>query len=199
MKAADFNLQKDIQFSLETGTVTFRNNRMFILDANAMGLLRQDIIKAIGMDKARSLFLKFGYVHGYSDFMQTKLNYNFDDEMELLKAGPVLHTWEGLVKAIPKAIHFNREKGEFYFTGTWLNAFEAEQHLTFNPPASEPVCWTLMGYSAGWCSAFFGSKLISIEPLCVGKGDDHCEWEIQPPEAWDYEKAKPYIEALKEF
>lgn len=199
MKATDFNLRKELYFSPDIGVTTLRNNRMLIFDSNAIGLLRQNIIKSIGMDAARNLFLKFGYVHGFSDFMQVKLYYKFDNEIELLKAGPVIHTWEGLVKATPKELHFDRDKGEFYFTGIWQNAFEAEQHLTFNPPATEPICWALMGYSAGWCSAFFGSKLISIEPLCVGKGDDHCEWEIQPPEAWDQEKAKPYIEALKEF
>ncbi len=37
-----------------------------------------------------------------------------------------------------------------------------------------------MGYASGWCTAFFGSKVIAIEPTCVGKGDAHCGWKIQP-------------------
>ena len=32
--------------------------------------------------------------------------------------------------------------------------------------------------------AFFGSPAIAIEPLCVGKGDAHCKWLIQPPAVW---------------
>ena len=92
----------------------------------------------------------------------------------------------------------DRDKGEFYFTGVWTNSYEAEQHLTFNDNSHEPVCWSVMGYASGWCSAFFGSKVIAIEPVCMGKGDDHCEWKIQPPQAWG-EEALPYIEALKEF
>ncbi len=52
-----------------------------------------------------------------------------------------------------------------------------------------------MGYASGWCTAFLGRPLLAIEPLCVGKGDDHCEWLIQPPDVWG-DAAGPYIKAL---
>lgn len=199
MKAIDFNLPKEINFSFEDGEVTFKNNRLILFDVNAIGLLRHHVIERLGMHEARKLFLKFGYINGYSDYMQLKSSYKFDNELELISAGPVIHSWEGVVKAMPNELRFDRSTGEFYFSGVWVNAYEAEQHLTFYEFSKEPVCWSLMGYSAGYSSAFFGSKLISIEPLCVGKGDDHCEWLIQPPDAWDYKVAKPYIEALQEF
>lgn len=199
MKAADFNLPKEINYSFEEGEVTFKNNRFLLFDANAMGLLRYELVQKLGTYETRKLFLKFGYINGYADFLQFKTSYEFDNEIELLSAGPIMHTWEGIVKAIPKEIRFDRSTGEFYFTGIWKNSYEAEQHLTYSEPSPEPVCWSLMGYSAGWCSAFFGSKLISIEPTCVGKGDKNCGWEIKPPGEWDFELAKPYIEALNEF
>ena len=40
--------------------------------------------------------------------------------------------------------------------------------------------------------------LLAIEPVCVGKGDAHCEWLIQPPAAFGPE-AEPYVRALKGF
>lgn len=200
MKATDFNFVNDLKFSLETGMTTFKDSRLVIFDANAIGLLRQNLVKELGMAKARDLFLKFGYQHGYSDFMQMKINYTFDTEMDLLASGPVIHTWEGVVQATPKELSFNRETGEFYFTGVWTNSYEAEQYLTFNETAQESVCWSLMGYASGWSTAFFGSKLIAIEPICVGKGDDHCEWKIQPEKVWGNDPvAKPVIDALKQF
>ncbi|MHB8983737.1 MAG: XylR N-terminal domain-containing protein [Carboxydocellales bacterium] len=200
MKATDFNFVNDLRFSLETGMTTFKDSRLVIFDANAIGLLRQNLVKELGMAKARELFLKFGYQHGYSDFMQMKINYTFDTEMDLLASGPVIHTWEGVVQATPKELSFNRETGEFYFTGVWTNSYEAEQYLTFNETAKESVCWSLMGYASGWSTAFFGSKLIAIEPICVGKGDDHCEWKIQPEKVWGNDPvAKPVIDALKQF
>lgn len=198
MKATDFNLQKDIAFSLDTGITSFRDTRLVLFDANAIGLLRQNLIETLGVERAREFFLRFGYQNGFADFMQMKINYEFDSEIELLASGPVIHTWEGIVRAAPTEIRMDKEKGDFYFTGVWTNSYEAEQHLCFNPKSHEPVCWSLMGYASGWCTAFFGSKLIAIEPVCVGKGDDQCGWKIQPPSAWG-DEARPYIDALSKF
>ncbi len=198
MKATDFDLSKDIQYSIETGITQFKGSRLVIFDANAVGLLRQSLVEELGTEKARKIFLEFGFQNGYADFMQMKLNYEFDSEMDLLASGPVIHTWEGIVQAAPKEIRYNRDTGEFYFTGVWTNSYEAEQYLSFNHESDEPVCWSLMGYASGWGTAFFGSPLVAIEPLCVGKGDDHCEWKIQPPEAWG-DEAKPYMEVYNKF
>jgi hypothetical protein len=198
MKATDFDLSKEIRFNPESGITSFRNSRLLIFDADALGLLRQKLTIELGLSRTREFFLKFGYQHGYSDFMQMKINYKFETEMDLLASGPVIHTWEGIVQATPKEIRFDRTRGEFYFTGAWTNSYEAEQHLSFNPPAAEPVCWSLMGHASGWCTAFFGSPVIAIEPLCVGKGDAHCEWLIQPPAVWG-DKAQPYLTAYQSF
>jgi hypothetical protein len=198
MKATDLNFAKDLKFDLETGITSFHQSRLVIFDVNAIGLLRQTTIKALGWEKARETFLKMGFQNGYADFMQIKLAYRFDNEMDLLASGPVVHTWEGIVKATPKELKMDRKTGEFLFTGVWTNSYEAEQHLCFNKAAAEPVCWSLTGYASGWASAYWGSKLIAMEPFCVGKGDSRCEWKIQPESVWGKEAAA-YIEALKEF
>jgi len=195
VKATDFNLQKEMLLNAETGIATFRNNRIVIMDASALGLLRMTLVKEMGIEKARETFLKFGYSNGYSDFTQMKKKYSFDSEMDLLASGPVIHTWEGIVKATPKEIKFERATGEFYFTGTWTNSWEAEQHLSCFETSPDPVCWTLMGYASGWCTAFFGSPLLAIEPRCVGKGDAECGWLIQPPGAFGKE-AEMVLEAI---
>jgi hypothetical protein len=198
MKATDFNLSKGLKFNLETGITSFMDSRLVIFGVNAIGLLRQSLIEQVGFSKAREIWLQFGYQNGYADFLQMKLNYQFENELELLASGPVIHTWEGIVQATPTEIRFNRETGEFFFTGVWSNSYEAEQHLSYAEVASVPVCWSLMGYASGWSTAFFGSLLIAIEPVCLGKGDDHCEWKIQPPSAWGKE-AEPYLRAYQPF
>ncbi len=198
MKAQEFDLSKDIHFDFLKGWTTFRGSRLVIFDANAIGLLRSTLVEELGYKRARSVFLRFGYQNGYADFLQMKTNYAFDSEMDLLASGPVIHSWEGIVNATPRDIRFNRETGAFYFTGVWSNSYEAEQYLSYNEYSQEPVCWSLMGYASGWCTAFFDQPLIAIEPVCAGKGDDHCEWLIQPVQAWGKE-AEPYIDALKTF
>jgi hypothetical protein len=198
MKATDFDLSRDISYSLESGLTTFKDTRLVLFDANAIGLLRQEVLEKLGIEEARRLFLRFGFQNGYSDFLQMKMSYEFDSEMDLLASGPVIHSWEGIVQATPKELSYDREKGDFIFTGVWRNSYEAEQHLSYNDQSTEPVCWSLTGYASGWCTAFFGAPLLALEPVCVGKGDDHCEWKIQSPEKWG-EEAGPYLTALEDL
>ncbi len=198
MKATDFNLPQEIRFDSETGITSFKNTRLLLFDAEAIGFLRQKLMEEMGTDRARGFFLKLGYQNGYADFMNMKVNYTFDTEMDLFASGPVLHTWEGIVHATSKEFCCDRESGDFYFSGIWTNSYEAEQYLSYNPLAAEPVCWSLVGYASGWATAFFGSPLIAIEPLCVGRGDEHCEWIVQPPEKWGA-VAEPYLAAYQQF
>src|SRR5579859_145603 len=65
MKATDFDLSKDLQFSLERGVTTFRDSRLVIFDSNAIGLLRQSLIRRLGPAEAREFFLQFGFQNGY--------------------------------------------------------------------------------------------------------------------------------------
>lgn len=184
MKATDFDFRTQLQFDFDAGITSFMDSRLVVFDANAIGLLRHQMIQTFGPEQARSFFLSLGYNNGYSDFMQMKTYFDLDSEMDLLASGPVIHTWEGIVNATPSEIRFDRETGEFFFTGVWTNSYEAEQHLFYNEPGSDPVCWSLMGYATGWCTAFFKSPLIAIEPHCMGKGDEACGWKIQPPGVW---------------
>ncbi len=198
MKASDFNFPNELQFDFNTGLTTFRNSRMCIFDANVMGLMREELVKMIGWEKAREFFVRFNYQNGYEECLNMKNNYTFDNDMEWLAAGPTLHTWRGIVKATPKEIRFNKKTGEFFFHGIWHNSYEAEQYLSFNEPANESVCWSLVGYASGYASALLGSKCITIETHCKGKGDDYCEHLIKPVSQWG-EEAKIYIDILKDF
>lgn len=181
MKATDFDLSRELTFSPQTGLTKFRESRLVIFDAGAIGLLRQNLIDEMGIVAARRFFLKFGFQHGVADFWQMKLGHEFDSEMDLLASGPVIHTWEGVVHAAPTSIKYDRETGEFRFDGVWTNSYEAEQHLMFNGVGAESACWTLTGYASGWCTAFFGSLLVAVEPCCTAKGDPNCGWLIRPP------------------
>jgi len=199
MKASDFNLSKELKFDTAKGRTTFQHSRMLILEANAMGLLRQQIIDAVGIHKAREILLQFGYQDGFADFLQMKLSHDFDSENDLLAVGPMIHTWEGIVRAVPRGEpRCDRASGEFFFTGRWENSYEAEQYLCFNDFAREPVCWTLAGYASGWCWAFFGKPVVAMETACAGTGDEWCDWEIRTPPAWNG-KAAPYVAALRQF
>lgn len=198
MNSKDFNFQKNMKFNTDEGIVSFHNQRLLIFDANVIGLLRENIINELGLDKAKKFLFRFGFIQGFSDFMQIKVNYNFNTEQDLLRTGPILHTWEGIVKAVPEITDFNREEKSLYFTGKWINSFEAEQHLMYHNQEEFPVCWILTGYASGWCTGFLGEKTIALEPKCIAKGDECCSWEIKPEKDWGTE-ADFFIQAVKDL
>ena len=178
---------------------SLKNNRRILFDPSAVGKLRQRMMEGFGWNATREMLLQFGYENGYDDCLHMKEDYKTQDKIEILRAGPTIHSWHGLVKAIPMELCFDKEKRELKYTGKWLNSFEAEQHLLHNPISQESVCWMLMGYASGYVTATTGFKAIAIEPMCVGKGDTHCEWLIKLEHEWDEEIIRPYKEAYSKF
>lgn len=198
MQASDFDLKSDLEYGTDRGVNAFKNNRMVTFNADAIGLLRQQLIDAVGMESARELLLRFGFQSGYADFLQMKTSYDFDTDGDLLEVGPALHTQEGIVAVEPKEMDYDRETGDFYFRGLWHNSYEAQQHLIHNGASDHPVCWSLMGYGSAWCSGFMQTPVLELETRCVGMGDDVCEWVIKPLDEWG-EEAAPYLDALEDF
>jgi hypothetical protein len=200
MTGADFDSLCGFKHDYQEGLIAFHNSRVVCFDTNALGMLRQKLIDDFGLDKAREFFLKFGFEQGYSDFIQIKsaCSDKFVSETELLTSVIAIQTCEGFAHATTTEVHCDRKKDEFYFSGTWSNSFEAEQHLSYNEAGNAPVCWSLMGYMSGWCTAFFGKPLVAIESSCEGNGDARCEWEVKPPSIWG-EKATVYTQALQTY
>lgn len=198
MEASDFDLEKDLKYNTDPGVNTFRNNRMLVLNADSIGLLRQQLLNKLSIEEAREFLFRFGFQSGYSDFLQLKTNYEFDSEEELLKAGPKIHTDRGIVAAETEEVSYDRESGEFFFKGSWHNSYEAQQHVIYNGESDQPVCWSLMGYASAWCSGFIEIPVLGLETQCAGMGEDVCKWEIKPINEWGPE-ADPYINALEDL
>lgn len=198
MEAKDFDLEDDLDYGAEPGVNSFRNSRVLTLNAQSLGLLRQQLVEALGAEDAREQIFRFGFQSGYADYLHIEKNYEFETADDLLQAGPKIHTDKGIVAAEPKEMDYDREEGEFYFSGVWHNSYEAEQHLIYNGESDHPICWSLMGYASAWCSGFASTPVFALESKCVGMGDDVCKWEVKPIDEWGPE-ADPFIFALEDI
>lgn len=185
MKASDFNLQQAIKLDPNTGIATFSKHRIVIFDADSIGRLMQEMIDIGGTNTAKVLMRRFGEANGHSDARLLKEEFAPDDDMNWIALGPTIHTWEGIVKATPTALEYDRATGKFFMQGTWENSFIAEQYIKIYGKSKEAVCWLLSGYATGYCTEFFGKTLMCKETMCVAKGDPHCQFTIKPPEEWD--------------
>jgi two-component system, NtrC family, response regulator HydG len=188
MRAADLDIHELLHFSPEGGVITFAGERVLLLDAVALGLLRRELIQMLGVTAARIVLTRFGYAHGWRVAEMLRKGFPWDSEEEWRVAGARLHTLQGLVRAEitrPWATSGATPAAE----GIWHDSYEAEQHLLHLGQSDEPVCWTLTGFATGYMSCVYGKEIIAIEDRCRGKGDATCRAVVRSKEDWGPELA----------
>lgn len=162
-----------LDFQPDLGVIRLREQRVVILSAAAMGLLRKELIDGFGRDVARRLLLRFGYADGYHDAVNLRDRSAWADPVEGLHAGAALHTLEGIVRARITRVAFD-PAGTFEAEYAWDASYEAEQHVHHYGPSAEPVCWSLVGYASGYASACLGREVYFREQACHGQGAPRC-------------------------
>ena len=187
MRAADLDIHELLHFLPEGGTITFAGERVLLLDAVALGLLRKELIETLGATAARTVLTRFGYAHGWRVAETLRTGFPWDSEDEWRAAGARLHTIQGLVRAeITRASLSTAAPGA---EGIWHDSYEAEQHLLHLGQADEPVCWTLTGFASGYMSCVYGKDIVAVEDRCRGKGDAICRAVVRSKEEWGPELA----------
>lgn len=187
MKIADFDLKSMLDFQPTTGKLLLGQDRMLLFRQDAFASLRKLLFEQLGEELARALLMQFGYRCGHGDHHALTTRFSWDTELDEMSAGPIMHTWEGIVHVEPTLLDFDKAAGRFHMKGIWRNSYEAEVHRAEFGPSTRPVCHSLTGYASGWCTAFFGAPLLAIETMCAGAGDPHCQFEIRVPSAWGSE------------
>jgi len=187
MRAADLDIHELLHFVPEGGLITFAGERVLLLDAVALGLLRKELIETLGATAARAVLTRFGYAHGWRVAETLRKGFPWDSEDDWRAAGARLHTIQGLVRA--EVTRSSLSPAAPGAEGIWHDSYEAEQHLLHLGQADEPVCWTLVGFASGYMSCVYGKEVIAIEDRCRGKGDAVCRAVVRAKEAWGPELA----------
>jgi predicted hydrocarbon binding protein len=192
MRAADLDVRELLHFHPDGGVITFAGERVLILDAVALGLLRRELIQTLGSTAARAVLTRFGYAHGWRVAETLRNGFPWDSEDEWRAAGARLHTIQGLVQAeiTQSSVNLSAPAAE----AIWRDSYEAEQHLLHHGQADEPVCWTLTGFASGYMSCVYGREIIAVEDRCRGKGDAVCRVVVRSKDAWG-----PELETLLPF
>jgi DNA-binding NtrC family response regulator len=167
-------LAEVLDFQPTLGVIRFHEQRVVILSAAAMGLLRKELIDTLGIDTARRLLLRFGYADGYHDAVSLRDRANWADPLDGLRAGTILHRLEGIVRAEFVSLQFDEPAGRFDASVLWHDSHVAEQHLNHYGKSAVPTCWSLAGYASGYASACFGHEIYFREMECAGQGAARC-------------------------
>jgi DNA-binding NtrC family response regulator len=205
----DLHLAELLDFRPDQGVIRLHEQRVVILSAAAMGLLRKELVDSLGRETARRLLLRFGFADGYHDAVNLRERSTWTSSFDGLQSGAMLHTLEGIVRAEVRRIDHDAASGRFEEEVAWHDSYEAEQHLHHYGKSSSPVCWSLLGYSSGFASACLGKEVYFRESQCLGQGAKHCVAIGRDAESWgadleqirgDFQAATvgPEVERLRE-
>ena len=156
MDLKKMQLAELLDFRPDEGVIRFHEQRVVILSAAALGLLRKELIETFGIDSARRLLMRFGFADGYHDAVSLRHRMHWTTPLDGIGTGAVLHRLEGIVRAVVDSISFDEQTGHFEARIEWYDSYVAEQHVHHYGVAADPMCWSLVGYVSGYASACCG-------------------------------------------
>ncbi len=185
MRIGDLHHDELLELDPEGGVIRFAGQRALLLDAVAMGLLRQYLVENFGLTAARAVLTQFGFAHGWrmAEAMQKEFTWASNEEWR--RAGPRIYTLEGLFRTQPGSEDPLSKKGAML-----LASYEAEQHLLHFGRSDSAVCWTICGLMSGYFSRTNGHEIYVLEDRCLGEGHAACHLLGRTREGWGDERAE---------
>jgi len=190
MKAEDLKLNELIDFG--AGNIGLHGRRLVLHSMDAFAHFRKDLMEMVGEDQTRRILTRFGYFSGNADAAAMTRIFEWDNTLEWLKAGPVMHTLQGVARTVVKSLAFDESSADFNMEVVWHDSGEAAEHLLEIGRADAPICWMLVGYASGYATFCCGRPIYFIEDRCRGKGDRVCSAIGRNEEAWG-DELKPYL------
>ena len=185
-------LTEAIAFAPTQGNIWLFGRRYLLMQGAAFGELRRELIRELGLEKARGIYTGIGWHAGARLARQVAQQWPAGDHGSLYSAGPRLHMLEGMVNVEPIHFAMDSEAGSFYSDMYWHNSLEAQEHLLHHGPAGESVCWMQTGFASGYASALLGRMVVFRETQCRATGHAACRIIGKPAEQWaDLESDQP--------
>ena len=188
MRAEDLRQEELLVLDPEGGTIHFAGQRVLLVDAVAMGLLRQYLVQNFGLSAARAVLTQFGFAQGWRMAAALQEEFNWPDNQARSRAGTRIYTLQGLFRPQPGADDPLGVAGAIL-----LASYEAEQHLLHFGRADSAVCWTLCGLMSGFASQIAGEEIFVLEDRCLGTGHAACHLVGKTREAWGEERADDLV------
>lgn len=178
------DLSARLRFLPHDGQVWLDDQRMVLLNLEAMIAMRREIFEAAGPGRAREILFRMGHAAGSREAMLVlKLRVN-RPEIDAFLIGPQLHALRGEVFVEPVDLEMDSATGRHYNELIWRNSLEAESHVASFGGSSEPVCWMQLGYASGYTSAIMERPIIFREVECIACGSPQCRIVGKPAEEW---------------
>jgi len=183
-------------FSPGDGRIWLQDQRMVLLHSEALGALRRELIDSIGLEKARGLLTRAGYVSGARDAQLVRQQWPDADPPAAAMAGTRLHALEGVVQVEVVHVRYDAGTGDYEGEFLWHNSSEDDEHIAAYGVGGSPACWMQVGYATGYVSTLFGRMIVFREVECRSSGAAHCRVIGKSAERWgDAQEDLAYLNA----
>ncbi len=190
------DLAERLHFSPTDGRIWLDDSRMILLRTEAFGALRQELIESLGVESARGLLTRMGYLAGSKDAALARKVRPGACQTSAFMVGPQMHGLQGIVRAEVVQLEMDSATGHFFCEVLWTDSSEDESHMAIYGVGSEPACWMQTGYASGYTSEFMGKRILFRETECTSSGAKNCRIIGKPVEQWDDpEKDLQYLRA----
>ncbi|SDH21746.1 regulatory protein, Fis family [Pseudomonas flavescens] len=183
-------------FSPGDGRIWLNDQRMVLLHCAALGALRCELIDSLGLERARGLLTRAGYLSGARDARLVQQRWADAEPASIFAAGIRLHGLEGMVKVEPLHFEFDVDRGHYDGEFLWHHAHEDDEHIAAYGIGNDPACWMELGYATGYVSGLFGRLVVFREVECRAMGHQVCRVLGKTAELWgDVEEDLRYLNA----
>jgi len=168
------DLMARLHFSTTDGRIWLDDQRMLLIHARSLGLLRREMIETLGFDVARGLMTRLGYHAGAYDAQLARKVRSKNTLQTMFLVGPQLHCLEGVGLSELVKLEFDVERGTHYGEFVWRTPVEDEEHIRYFSIGAEPACWMQIGYASGFSTEFMGRPILYREVECQAMGHSAC-------------------------
>ncbi|MCF7975696.1 MAG: sigma 54-interacting transcriptional regulator [Phycisphaerae bacterium] len=195
MKASQLKLEEIVQFA--EGRIDLHGRRLVLHSIHAFAQLRKDMVESLGLERTKKMFTRFGYYWGQADAAAMARIFQWKDTAEWIRAGPRMHSLQGVAHAVIKSLDMDAEQGRLCMEVFWRSSGEADEHLLTLGRSDVPICWMLTGYASGYASFCLGKDVYFVEQTCQGRGDKICSAIGKDRDSWGPE-VQPFLSSFQE-
>ena len=191
------DIASHLHFSPDRGRIWLDDRRMVLLHAEAFHSLRKELVALVGVEAARGLITRMGYVAGCRDAEFAKRARPTASSFDAFSVGPQLHALKGMAEIELLKFQMDVGAGSLYSEFLFKDSFEDEAQRAAAPFGEQSACWMLAGYASGYASTFMGKRILVREVECRANGHAQCRAIARPVEDWaDPELDLPYLQPL---
>lgn len=182
--AAVADLRDSFVFDPERAEIRLGTRRMLLVDDLGLGIMRRELIQALGYERARGVISRIGYGIGVTDAQFAQELRADGTLIDVYRAGPQLHALKGAVRVEELAFEADFRAGHFHGEYLWHNSAECLSHRADHGVGTRPAGWQQVGYASGYASTFFGRPMVFREVECVAMGHACCRLVGKPADEW---------------